>query len=57
MPGTWRKLPEKTSRNLIAPVALAGVGKDMENFYHEVFALLLSQIKSSATNQIRTQPE
>ena len=37
--------------------ALAGVGKDMENFYHEVFALLLSQIKSSATNQIRTQPE
>ena len=36
--------------------ALAGVGKDMENFYHEVFALLLSQTKSSVTNSIRTQP-
>jgi hypothetical protein len=33
------------------------VGKDMENFYHEVFALLLSQTKSSPTNSIRTQPE
>ena len=37
--------------------ALAGVGKDMENFYHEVFALLLSQTKSSPTNSIRTQPD
>jgi hypothetical protein len=37
--------------------ALAGVSKDMENFYHEVFALLLSQTKSSVTNSIRTQPE
>ena len=37
--------------------ALAGVGKDMENFYHEVFTLLLSQTKSSPTNSIRTQPE
>jgi hypothetical protein len=36
--------------------ALAGVSKDMENFYHEVFALLLSQTKSSPTNSIRTQP-
>jgi hypothetical protein len=36
--------------------ALAGVSKDMENFYHEVFALLLSQTKSPATNSIRTQP-
>ena len=36
--------------------ALAGVSKDMENFYHEVFAFLLSQIKSPATNSIRTQP-
>src|ERR1039457_3555361 len=35
--------------------ALAGVSKDMENFYHEVFALLLSQTKSSPTNSIRTQ--
>jgi hypothetical protein len=37
--------------------ALAGVSKDMENFYHEVFVLLLSQTKSSVTNSIRTQPE
>ena len=37
--------------------ALAGVGRDMENFYHEVFALLLSQTKSSPTNSIRTQPD
>jgi hypothetical protein len=36
--------------------ALAGVSKDMENFYHEVFALLLSQTKSSVTNSIRAQP-
>jgi len=36
--------------------ALAAVGRDMENFYHEVFALLLSQTKSSATNSIRPQP-
>jgi hypothetical protein len=37
--------------------ALAGVSKDMENFYREVFAQLLSQTKSSPTNSIRTQPE
>ena len=37
--------------------ALAGVSTDMENFYHEVFVLLLSQTKSSPTNSIRTQPE
>jgi hypothetical protein len=36
--------------------ALAGVSKDMENFYHEVFALLLSQTNSSPTNSIRPQP-
>jgi hypothetical protein len=35
--------------------ALAGVRKDMENLYHEVFVLLLSKTKSSATNQSRTQ--
>jgi hypothetical protein len=35
--------------------ALAGVSKDMENFYREVFALLLSQTKSSPTNSIGTQ--
>ena len=37
--------------------ALAGVSKDMENFYREVFGLLLSKTKSSATNSIGTQPE
>jgi hypothetical protein len=37
--------------------ALAGVSEDMQNLYHEVFALLLSQTKSSPTNSIRTQPE
>jgi hypothetical protein len=36
--------------------ALAGVSKDMENLYHEVFVMLLSEIKSSATNSIGTQP-
>jgi hypothetical protein len=30
--------------------ALAGVSEDMQNLYHEVFALLLSKTKSSATN-------
>ena len=30
--------------------ALAGVSKDMENLYREVFVLLLSKTKSSATN-------
>ena len=37
--------------------ALAGVSKDMENLYHEVFVMLLSKTKSSATNSIRTQPD
>jgi hypothetical protein len=37
--------------------ALAGVSEDMENLYHEVFVLLLSQTTSSATNSIRTQPD
>jgi hypothetical protein len=35
--------------------ALAGVSQDMENLYHEVFALLLSHAKSSATNPVETQ--
>jgi hypothetical protein len=35
--------------------ALAGVSLDMENLYHEVFALLQSQTKSSATNPVGTQ--
>ena len=37
--------------------ALAGVSKDMENLYREVFVMLLSKTKSSATNSIRTQPD
>jgi len=37
--------------------ALAGVSQDMENLYHEVFVMLLSKTKSSATNSIGTQPE
>jgi hypothetical protein len=36
--------------------ALAGLSEDMQNLYHEVFVLLLSQTKSSPTNSIRTQP-
>jgi hypothetical protein len=36
--------------------ALAGLSGDMQNLYHEVFVLLLSQTKSSPTNSIRTQP-
>jgi hypothetical protein len=36
--------------------ALAGVSKDMENLYHEVFVMLLTKTKSSATNSIGTQP-
>ena len=36
--------------------ALAGVSKDMENLYHEVFVLLLSKTKSPATNFILAQP-
>jgi hypothetical protein len=53
-------LAEVTAENEPQPDrarALAGVSEDMENLYHEVFAMLLSQTKSSATNQIRTQPE
>ena len=37
--------------------ALRGVGKDMQNLYQEVFAMLLSKTKASATNSIRTQPD
>jgi len=36
--------------------ALAGVSKDMENFYHEVFVLLLAKTNSLPTNSIRPQP-
>jgi hypothetical protein len=37
--------------------ALAGVSEDMENLYHEVFVMLLSKTKSSATNSISAQPD
>ena len=33
--------------------ALAGVSDDMENLYHEVFAMLLSKTQSSGTSEIR----
>jgi hypothetical protein len=32
--------------------ALAGVSEDMQNLYHEVFTLLLSQTQSSVTNSV-----
>ena len=35
--------------------ALAGVSRDMENLYREVYALLLAKTKASATNQNRMQ--
>ncbi len=37
--------------------ALAGISTDMQNLYQEVFTLLLSKTKSSATNPIVTHPE
>lgn len=37
--------------------ALADISEDMKLFYHDVFALLLSQTKSSAINSITVQPE
>jgi len=37
--------------------ALTGVSEEMKNLYHEVFTLLLSRRKLSATNQIRTQKQ
>ncbi len=37
--------------------ALAGVSKDMQNLYQEVFGLLLSKTKSSPTNSIGIQPD
>jgi len=35
--------------------ALARVSNDMKNLYEEVFSLLLSKTKSSATNQLATR--
>jgi hypothetical protein len=35
--------------------ALAGIGQDMQNIYHDVFVLLLSKTNSSVTNSIKVQ--
>jgi hypothetical protein len=35
--------------------ALAGIGEDMQNLYHEVFLLLLSKSNSAVTNSIKAQ--
>ena len=35
--------------------ALAGISEDMQNLYHEVFALLLAKTKSAAANSIKAQ--
>jgi len=37
--------------------ALTGISEDMQNLYHQVFTLLLSQTKSSGTNSIQAQPD
>jgi len=53
-------LAEVTSTNEPQPErarALAGLGRDMQNLYHEVFMLLLSKTQSSATNSVTVQPE
>ena len=50
-------LAEVTSENEPQPErarALAGLGMDMQNLYHEVFVLLLSKIESQATDLNRT---
>jgi hypothetical protein len=52
-------LAEVTSKNEPQPGrarALAGIGEDMKNLYHEVFTLMLSKAKSSATNSSTAQP-
>jgi hypothetical protein len=38
-------------------LALAALSKDMQNLYKEVFVMLLSETRLSATNLIRTQPD
>ncbi len=53
-------LAEVTAQNEPQPDrarALAGIGEDMKNLYHEVFVLLLSKTKSPATNSVTAQPE
>jgi len=36
--------------------ALVGIGVDMDNLYHEVFALLLAKVRAAATNSTATNP-
>ncbi len=36
--------------------ALAGLSKDMQNLYHKVFAMLMSQTKAVPANAIRSHP-
>jgi hypothetical protein len=53
-------LAEVTAENEPQPErarALTGIGEDMKNLYHEVFELMLSKAKSSATNSITAQPD
>jgi len=53
-------LAEVTGKNEPQPErarALAGIGEDMKNLYHEVFVLMLSKVKSPATNSITAQPD
>ena len=50
-------LAEVASQNETQPErarALAGMGVDMDNLYHEVFVLLLTKTRASATNAMRT---
>ena len=44
MPRIWPRSPPKTSRTPTAR-ALLGLSKDMQTFYHEVFAMLLLKTK------------
>jgi hypothetical protein len=51
-------LAEVTGENETQPeraLALAGVSKDMQNLYQEVFALLLSKTESTAARQVESQ--
>jgi hypothetical protein len=52
-------LAEVTSENEPQPDrarALAGIGEDLKNLYHDVFELLLAKTKSTATNPATAQP-
>src|SRR5580692_11026936 len=53
-------LAEVTGENETQPErarALAGVSKDMQNLYQEVFALLLSKTESTAARQVESQKQ